>query len=79
MKTQGSRVGGMLSTQHTNSLNMFQFIQHKCLPLNMFLRRQMLIADRATFGAKMEQAAGEPTRTCLTEDIPKVSIDTKKG
>lgn len=33
-----------------------------------------MIADRATFGAKMEQAAGEPT-----EDIPKVSIDTKKG
>ena len=66
VKTQGSRVGGMLSTQHTHSLN-------------MFLRRKMLIADRATFGAKMEQAAGEPTRTCLTEDIPKVSIDTKKG
>ena len=44
----------------------------------MFLRRQMLIAERSTFGMKMEQAAGEPTRTCLTEDIPKVSTDTKK-
>ena len=38
----------------------------------------MLIAERSTFGMKMEQAAGEPTRTCLTEDIPKVSTDTKK-
>lgn len=44
----------------------------------MFLRRQTLIAERAAFGMKMEQAAGEPTRTCLTEDIPKVSTDIKK-
>lgn len=46
-------------------------------------REDFIIANRTTFQAEMEQAVGKPirdrvTRAHLIEDIPKVSIDTKK-